>query len=300
LTFKYLSLWAALPLAALALLVACAPTATLNAVAAHEPATETTGIAYGPLPRQRLDIYRPTRAAPAAGWPVVMFFYGGSWTDGERGNYKFVGKALAARGVLTLVADYRLYPEVRYPEFLKDSALATAYALQQTARQGGDPKRVFVMGHSAGAYNAAMLALDARWLMGTGHAPAELAGWIGLAGPYDFLPMSNRNTQPVFFHPNYPAGSQPVDYAAKDSPRTFLGAALSDKLVDPQRNSVGLATRLQAVGAPVTLKLYERVNHVTLAAALAWPLRWLAPVLDDVVAFIDAPPAAPPKHTETR
>jgi len=290
---KQLLLWAALPFGALALLAACAPTATLNAMAAREPAVQTTGIAYGTLARHRLDIYRPTQAAPASGWPVVVFFYGGSWTDGERGDYKFVGKALAGRGVLTLVADYRLYPEVRYPEFLNDAALATAHALEQAARLGGNPKRVFVMGHSAGAYNAAMLALDPRWLKGAGHAPSELAGWIGLAGPYDFLPMSNRNAQPVFFHPNYPAGSQPVDHAARHSPRAFLGAAMSDKLVDPQRNSVGLATRLQAAGATVDLKLYGRVNHVTLAAALAWPLRWLAPVLDDVVAFIDATPAVP-------
>ena len=308
-----LLLWAVAPLVVLVLLAACAPTATLNALAARDAAAQTLGVAYGPLARHRLDVYRPSQAAPAAGWPVVVFFYGGSWTDGERADYKFVGTALASRGVLTLVADYRLYPEVRYPDFLNDCALAAAYGLAQARALGGDPKRVFVMGHSAGAYNAAMLALDPRWLRGAGpssglgagpgvgpdvvtsvgHSPGELAGWIGLAGPYDFLPMSNRNTQPVFFHPNYPAGSQPIDYAAKGAPRAFIGAALSDKLVDPQRNSVGLATRLQATGARVELKLYERVNHVTLVAALAWPLRWLAPVLDDVVAFIVAAPETP-------
>ncbi len=292
-TFKSLLLWTAVPVVALAFLVACAPTATLNAVAAREAAVPTLAVAYGPLARHRLDIYRPAAPAPAAGWPVVVFFYGGSWTDGERADYRFVGRALAARGVLTLVADYRLYPEVRYPEFLNDCALAAAHGLEHAARLGGDPRRVYVMGHSAGAYNAAMLALDPRWLRSAGRSPAELAGWIGLAGPYDFLPMKNRFTQPVFFHPNYPAGSQPVDYATRQSPRAFLGAALSDTLVDPQRNSVGLASRLQAAGAPVTLKLYERVNHVTLAAAMAWPLRWLAPVLDDVVAFIDTPAVAP-------
>ncbi len=282
-----------LPLSALALLVACAPTAALNAIASREGPTSLDGVSYGPLPRHKLDIYRPTASAPAAGWPVVVFFYGGSWNSGERAGYKFVGTALASRGVLTLVADYRLYPEVRYPDFLSDCALAAAYGLREAARLGGDPASVFVMGHSAGGYNAAMLALDARWLKGAGHAPTELAGWIGLAGAYDFLPMSNPNTRPVFFHPNYPPGSQPVDYAAKDSPRAFLGAALSDSLIDPQRNTVGLATRLQTAGAPVQMKLYERVNHVTLAAALAWPLRWLAPVLDDVVAFIESTPARP-------
>jgi len=189
--------------------------------------------------------------------------------------------------VLTLVADYRLYPQVRYPDFLVDCAQALAYALRESPRLGGDPKRVFVMGHSAGAYNAAMLALDPRWLRATGHAPAELAGWIGLAGPYDFLPIKNPDAKPVFFHPDYPLGSQPIGYARHDAPRTFLGAAREDDLVNPQRNSVGLATRLHYAGVPVSLKLYERVNHMTIAGAFARPLRWMAPVLADVVTFVN-------------
>ena len=281
-------LLAALALAAVLALASCAPTATLNALAPRSTHTQTQGVAYGPLPQQRLDIYRPAAAAPAGGFPMVVFFYGGSWNKGERADYRFVGEALASRGVLTLVADYRLYPEVRYPDFLNDSALALRHGLEQATALGGNPKRVFVMGHSAGGYNAAMLALDARWLRAVGHAPAELAGFIGLAGAYDFLPMTNPDAQPVFFHPNYPAGTQPVDYAGAASPRSFLGAAMTDPLIDPQRNSVGLATRLRAAGVPVTLKLYERVNHVTLLAAMAAPLRWLAPVLDDVTVFIDS------------
>ncbi len=282
-------LLAALAIAAVLAVAACAPTATLNALVPRGTHSVTEGVAYGPLARQRLDVYRPTAAAPAGGFPVVVFFYGGSWNRGERSEYKFVGEALASRGVLTLVADYRLYPEVRYPDFLSDSALALRHGLEQAAALGGNPKRVFVMGHSAGGYNAAMLALDARWLRAVGHAPAELAGFIGLAGAYDFFPMTNPDAQPVFFHPNYPAGTQPVDYALPVSPRSFLGAAKTDTLIDPQRNTVGLATRLQAAGVPVTLKLYDRVNHVTLVGAMAAPLRWLAPVLDDVTAFIDAP-----------
>ena len=135
--------------------------------------TLTEGVNYGALPRQQLDIYQPTSAAPAGGWPVVVFFYGGSWNWGERAEYQFVGEALASRGVLTLVADYRLYPEVRYPDFLDDSALAVAYGLRESARLGGNPKRVFVMGHSAGAYNAAMLALDERWLQAAGQSPCS-------------------------------------------------------------------------------------------------------------------------------
>jgi acetyl esterase/lipase len=287
---RRLAAWSALPLSAfvaLAVLAACAPMATLNALAGFDSQVLEADVAYGTQPRQRLDIYRPTRAAaPAAGWPMVVFFYGGSWNRGERADYKFLAEALAARGVLTVVADYRLYPQVRYPEFLHDSADALAFALDNAARLNADPKRIFVMGHSAGAYNAAMLALDPRWLARTGRTSAELAGFIGLAGPYDFLPMTNREARPVFFHPDYPPRTQPLEHASATAPPAFLAAPETDSLVDPQRNSVGLATRLRELGVPVTLRRYPRTNHVTIVGAFAWPLRWLAPVLDDVSAFI--------------
>jgi acetyl esterase/lipase len=276
---------------ALLALAACAPLATLNALSANRDSVRTEGVAYGALARQRLDVFRPAAAVPARGWPVVVFFYGGSWNRGERADYRFVGGALAARGVLTLVADYRLYPEVRYPEFLKDSAAALAYGLDHAAALGGDPKRVFVMGHSAGGYNAAMLALDARWLQPLGHAPAELAGWIGLAGAYDFLPMTNPDARPVFFHPDYPPHTQPIEYVDAKSPPTFLAAPANDALIDPERNSAGLHERLRQAGVPVVLKRYQRVGHATLVATLAAPLRFLAPTLEDVIAFIESTPA---------
>ena len=278
-----------LPLAAAAAL----PLDILNALAGLRSRQAETNVAYGNLPRQRLDIYQPGNPAPAAGHPVVVFFYGGSWNQGERADYRFVGEALAARGVLTLVADYRLYPEVRYPDFLADCALALAWGLRGAPRLGGDARRVYVMGHSAGAYNAAMLALDPRWLAAAGQSPRALAGFIGLAGPYDFLPMSNPAAKPVFFHPNYPPGTQPLQHASAAAPRSLLLAARDDALVNPQRNSMGLARALQAAGVPVQVKLYPHVNHLTLVAALAGPLRWLAPVLDDVVGFI-AVPRVPP------
>jgi len=271
-------------------LTGCSATGVLNAVTPQSTYTLNADVAYGTLSRQKLDIYTPTAARPATGWPVVVFFYGGSWNVGARSQYQFVGEALAAGGVLTLVADYRLYPEVRYPDFLRDSAQALAYGFDQAARLGGNPKRVFVMGHSSGAYNAAMLALDARWLEAAGHSPKELAGWIGLAGPYDFYPIINPAVKPVFFHPNYPPSSQPIGFTSPDAPRSFLAAAVDDELVNPQRNARQLAGKLQAVGVPVTLKLYPRAGHATLIAAFAWPLRWIAPVLADAQAFIEATP----------
>ena len=270
-------------------LAACAPMKALNALAPASTHTLNKGVAYGSGPRQMLDVYRPTTVSPPGGWPVVAFFYGGSWNSGERGDYAFIGEALASRGMLALVADYRLYPAVRYPDFLRDCAAALAWGLDHADELGGNAQRVYVMGHSAGAYNAAMPALDARWLAPTGHTPRKLAGFIGLAGPYDFLPIENVDAQPVFFHPDYPADTQPLAFASANAPRTFLGAAKTDALVNPQRNSMGLATALQAAGTPVSLKLYRRVGHVTLLGAFARPLRWLAPVLDDVERFVKAP-----------
>lgn len=268
------------------LMAGCSATGALNAVTWSGGYTLSADIAYGTLPRHKLDIYTPTAERPTAGWPVVVFFYGGSWNTGARAQYQFVAAALAARGVLTLVADYRLYPEVRYPDFLTDSAQALAYGFEQAARLGGNPKRVFAMGHSAGAYNAAMLALDARWLRATGHGPNALAGWIGLAGPYDFYPIVNPDAKPVFFHPNYPADSQPIGFTSPSAPRSFLAAGVDDKLVNPQRNTLQMAAKLQAAGVPVVLKQYPDATHTSLIGAFAWPLRWIAPVLDDVQAFI--------------
>ena len=283
------TLLALVALCVAALLSACSPMRALNALSPGDTYRATSDVAYGANPRQQLDVYTPTAVAPPGGWPVAVFFYGGSWRHGSRADYRFVGEALASRGILALVADYRLYPEVSYPDFLHDSAKALAWGLEHAAALGGDAKRVFVMGHSAGGYNAAMLALDARWLRAEGHAPGELAGWVGLAGPYDFFPSDNGDVQLVFHDPAYPRGGQPSEHAASTL-RTFLGAAKTDSLVDPQRNTVRLATALKTAGADVTLRLYDRVNHLTLAGAFAAPLRFLAPVLDDVAGFMAGTP----------
>ncbi|NRF70411.1 alpha/beta hydrolase [Aquincola sp. S2] len=271
--------------------VLLSPLKALNVLAAVDSRRAAVGEAYGPLQRQRYDLYRPAGAQPAAGWPLVVFFYGGAWNRGERGDYRFVGEALAARGLMVMVADYRLHPEVRYPDFLHDCARALGFALERAASWQADPKRIFVMGHSAGAYNAAMLALDPRWLAAAGHRPGELAGWIGVAGPYDFLPIKTPEVQLVFHHPNVPADSQPIRHVIGSGVPALLAVGTGDQRVNPLRNSVGLAHALRDAGAPVALRQYDGVSHDAAIAAFAWPLRRLAPVLEDVVGFVQAPAA---------
>jgi acetyl esterase/lipase len=278
-----------LSVAGLATLSGCSATGALNALVPSDSYQLRADVAYGPEARQRLDVYLPLERRTAG--PVVVFFYGGSWTTGERATYRFVGEALASRGIAVVVADYRLSPAVKYPVFLQDSAQAMRWTFDHLDELGTDPRKMFVMGHSAGAYNAAMLALDARWLAGVGLYPAQLAGWIGLAGPYDFLPIGNRDVQVAFDWPGTPADSQPMVHASKNSPPALLLAARGDTTVNPVRNTEALARRLEAAGVPVSLQVYDRVSHVTLVAALAAPLRGLAPVLDDIAAFVRQPRA---------
>lgn len=265
-------------------LAACSPLTVINALSPAGGADTTLGLPYGGGPRFKLDIYRPARVASAS--PVVVFFYGGNWTTGERGNYAFVGRALASRGIVAVIPDYRLYPEVRYPDFLDDSARAVAWTAKNIARYGGDPGKLFLMGHSAGAYNAAMLALDASYLGKQGMATTSLAGWIGMAGPYDFLPVENKTARPVFHFPATPPASQPINHTGGATLPALLIAANKDKLVNPVRNTGGLAAKLRAAGVPVEEVYYDGVSHITLVASIAAPLRSLAPTLDAIDAFV--------------
>ena len=273
----------------LLVLTGCSPVKVLNALTPDDTFHSTTGIAYGDDPRQKLDVYVPRQ--PLKDAPVVVFFYGGSWNSGARGDYAFVGEALASRGIVAVLADYRLYPQVRYPLFLEDSARAVAWTRAHIRKFSGNPQRLYLMGHSSGAYNAAMLALDPGLLNAVGMSPEDLSGWIGLAGPYDFLPIENPQVRPVFFWPDSPPQSQPINHVRSGEPPALLIAATKDNLVNPARNTAGLARKLREAGVPVQDLYYSRPNHVTLVASLSRPLRRLAPVLDQVVAFVRHTPA---------
>jgi acetyl esterase/lipase len=273
--------WTA-PFALLLALAGCSPAGIVNALVPGSGYQRVEAVPYGPDPRQQLDIYIPD--TPSGPKPVVMFFYGGNWQSGARGDYLFAGQALASRGFIAVIADYRVHPQVRYPDFLHDSAAATRWVLANIARHGGDPAQLHLMGHSAGAYNAAMLAYDGRWL---GADRARIRSFTGLAGPYDFLPLTDPVLKTIFAPEANLRDTQPIDHADASAPRSLLVAGLDDTTVRPE-NSRRLAARLRANGVPVTERYHDGIGHVRLVGALAAPLRFTAPVLDEVTDFLKA------------
>lgn len=267
------------------LAAACSPLRTFDRLVPKDRGGTLVaeGIAYGAGPRQRLDVYAP-RGGCGQPRPVVMFFYGGSWNSGTRSGYAFVGRALAARGFVTVVPDYRLVPEVHYPAFVEDGAAAVRWVAANAAKYCGNGQSVVLMGHSAGAYIAAMLAVDPRWL---GDGRAVVKGFVGLAGPYDFAPFDVEASRAAFGQVADPAETQPVTWAGAGDPPTLLLYGQGDTVVLP-RNSQTLAAKLRVSGVAVETRAYPKLGHVGILLALALPLRGRAPVLDDVSAFIRA------------
>ena len=247
---------------------------------------ETRDVAYGDGPRRTLDVYRPVGVPPDGRAPVVVFVHGGNWRTGDKADYRFVADALTERGIVAVIVDYRLFPEASYPDFVDDTAAAVAWTVRTIDRYGGDPDRIFVAGHSAGAYNAAMVAFDSRWLKPYGLEPGRLRGFVGLAGPYDFLPIRDPDVKEVFHWPDTPPDSQPAAHVSRGAIPSLLIAARGDTVVRPDENTVPMAAKLRAAGADVTVDFHDHVNHVTLIGAMARPLRFLAPVARELTDFV--------------
>ena len=259
----------------------------LNGGGARVAARQT--VTYSESPSLALDVYQPaTTTKPTA---VAVFFYGGSWRGGKRSEYAFVGKALAQAGILTLVADYRVFPQARFPAFEFDAARAVRWARDHAGEYGGDPQRLFVVGHSAGGHIAALLGTDARYLAAEGMRPKDLAGIVGIAGAYDFLPLTDPKLIEVFGDESEWPQSQPVNFVDGDEPPFLLLHGTDDRVVWP-RNSETLETRLRHAGVPVTLQRYAGLGHFRIIAAVRFPK--LAPTLADMAAFLrDTAPVDP-------
>jgi len=244
------------------------------------------GQPYGNGARQMLDIWAPDHAQQGDRLPVIVFFYGGGWNSGERASYGFVGRALAQKGFVVVIPDYRLTPKAHWPDFLEDSAAAVAWTHRYIDGLAGDPDRIALMGHSAGAYNAVMLALDPTWLRAAKSDPAILRGVAGLAGPYDFLPMEKGGLAEKAMGKVKPAEkTQPIAYARGDAPPLWLASGEEDATVRP-RNSQNLAAAIEKAGGSATLRLYPGVGHTGIVMALSAPFRSRGPVLDEASDFL--------------
>ena len=255
----------------------------LNALTPGSGYRLSAGLRYGEMERQALDVCRPEGPRPASA-PVVVFFYGGYWNSGDRSDYRFVGQLLASRGFVAVIPDYRLYPAVRYPAFLEDGAAALRWTQDRIIGYGGDPRRIFLMGHSAGAYNAMMLGLDRRTAAGAGFDAANLCGIVGLAGPYDFA-FDTDLLRGIFAGAKDPAAALPITYAGNRAPPVLLVTGSADDTVDPA-NSVRLERRLAAAGNPVRRRDYPGLDHIDIV--LQFSSLWTAdnPVRSEVIDFL--------------
>jgi len=242
------------------------------------------GLAFGPEPRQKLDIYVPVDLTPPA--PVVLFFYGGGWQGGDRTDYLAFGQAFTSAGMVVVVADYRVYPQVKYPGFVEDAAGALAFVRAHAAQYGGDPERIFLTGHSAGAYNAVMVASEPKFLAARGGSLDWIRGVIGIAGPYNFLPMSD----PVYvdmFHGTNNTDSMPVYHVDGPRPPMLLISGRDDDTVRLS-NTNDMSESLKRFGSDVKVIFYKGVGHVGVILSLVRGFRRLAPLRQDMIDFIRA------------
>ncbi len=239
-------------------------------------------IAYGDGPRHKLDLYLPERLAGPA--PVVLFLYGGGFVAGRKNEYRIVGQALASQGIVVAIADYRLYPEVTFPAFVEDGADAFIAARKLVPDHGGDPERIFLAGHSAGAYISVMLAADRSYLAVRNTDVTSIRGIIGIAGAYDFPKIVTPERIRIFAGAERPE-TQPLNFL--DGPRPPMLLAVGAKDGPFQLSGFRtLSARLRALGSGVEARIYPGIGHMGIMLALAPGFGHLAPLRDDIVRFV--------------
>ena len=270
---------------------ACSPIKLLNAIV-PENAYQLQSVAYGDLPRQKLDIYTPKQTTSAAR-KVVIFFYGGSWDSGHKSDYKFVGEALASQGFIVVIPDYRIYPDVLFPAFMADPALAARWVKDHIKQYQGDNQQVFLGGHSAGAQIAVMLGVNPEYLAKQSLKPSDFVGIIGLAGPYDFLPLKSERLKIIFGPQSEQWKSQPINFVDGKNPPMLLAVGKKDGTVWP-RNTYNLAEKIKNNKGLVKVEEFENYNHIDMVAKLAKPLRGDGELLKVVVDFVRNTPT--PHH----
>jgi acetyl esterase/lipase len=286
---KFLILIAALALGLFAFTKSTAPARQLDVIDSYwsgDAKTERVaeGVTFDAANGLKLDVWSQPNESKTPK-PVLIFYYGGGWANGERWHYGFAARAYAAKGFVVVVPDYRKVPQVRFPVFNQDAAEAVKWARDNVAKYGGDPDRIAVAGHSAGAYIAVMMALDGHYLSDIGVDPKIIRAGVGLSGPYDFLPFDSKRSINAMRRWPRPLETQPVTYVRRDAPPLLLVTGTADDTVKP-RNAMILTQRLNAAGAVVSFKAYEGLSHEDVVAALSNVFRSKAPVLDDSAAFL--------------
>lgn len=265
-------------------LFACSPATILNATISRKGYSVFYNIAYGPSPREKLDIYVPDELSSP--YTTLIYFYGGSWQSGDKSSYRFVGQAFASKGFITVIVNYRLYPEVYFPAFINDGAKAVRWVHMNIQKYGGSPNYLFLVGHSAGAHIATLLATDEHYLLNQNGNASWIKGVIGIAGPYDFLPLTDPKIK-ALFSKSSDFMTQPINYVKRDLPPFLVVSGDEDKQVLP-KNTINFSYRLQIFKVPVTKIIYPGLGHIGIILSLASGFRNKAPLLEDITHFINS------------
>jgi len=257
---------------------------TLNVIARSKSHFEVSkNIAYANHDRGQLDVYTPK--GDTKKHQVIIFYHGGNWSFGSKGDYVFIAEALTSRGFVVVVPNYRQYPKVLFPEFVADGAEAVAWTHKNIQKYGGDPKQIFIMGHSSGAHIAAMVFLDPHYLKAVGGTRNWIRGFIGLSGPYDFLPLKEDYLKTIFGPPERYPETQPINFVDGKAPPALLLHGLADTTVKP-KNTINLTAKIESKGGSATAIYYKDLGHIGMVTKMAAPLRKKATILDDISQFI--------------
>lgn len=248
--------------------------------AAGVPVVVTADVAYGPLPRQKLDIYAP--ADGDDGGPVLVFFYGGTWQNGSKAYLRAIGEAVAVKGITFVVPDYRLYPRVVFPAFVEDCALAVSYVWRNLRAADGTPRAIFVGGHSAGAYNAGMVAFNQQYLAADAVPAGTIKGFVGIAGAYAPIIFDHSGLEEIFPEAERQR-SAIVDFVDQRDPPMLLIGGGADRIVSI-RHVHALADVAAEAGLEVTVSVYPGFDHMGVYFAMMDPH---SAISRDITTFID-------------
>lgn len=273
----------------------CTDVQVLNTLAPRSEIRITHSITFDAAHHLQLDVYQPKTVENA---PVIVFFWGGRWEDGDKSMYRFVGAELASKGFVVVIPNYRLYPQVRFPSFINDSARAVAWTHKHIAAYGGSPNKIVLMGHSAGAYNAAMLALDPAYLHAVGGSRHWIRGMIGLGGPYDFLPLKKDDLKAIFGPPGQYPLTQPIHWADGSNPPMLLIESWADTVVYP-KNTLNLYAKIKKNGGPIEKLMVDDLSHPMLIGVVSNLLSFHAPILPKIVDFVHQVTNSTPHKTSS-